>query len=39
MNMLIAARVIQGMGGGGLVVLVNIAISKRDLLFRHGDDC
>lgn len=27
MNMLIGARVIQGMGGGGLIVLVNIAIS------------
>lgn len=27
MNMLIGGRVIQGMGGGGLIVLVNIAIS------------
>lgn len=27
MNMLIGARVVQGMGGGGLIVLVNIAIS------------
>ncbi len=27
MNMLIGGRVVQGMGGGGLIVLVNIAIS------------
>jgi hypothetical protein len=36
MNMLIAARVIQGMGGGGLIVLVNIAISDLFAMRERG---
>ncbi|KAF3001897.1 hypothetical protein E8E13_006092 [Curvularia kusanoi] len=36
MKMLIAARVIQGMGGGGLIVLVNIAISDLFAMRERG---
>jgi fucose permease len=36
MNMLIASRVIQGIGGGGLIVLVNIAISDLFAMRERG---
>ncbi|KAF2788415.1 hypothetical protein K505DRAFT_366486 [Melanomma pulvis-pyrius CBS 109.77] len=36
MNMLIAARVVQGIGGGGLIVLVNIAISDLFAMRERG---
>jgi MFS family permease len=36
MNMLIGARVIQGIGGGGLVILVNITISDLFAMRNRG---
>ncbi|KAH7124128.1 major facilitator superfamily domain-containing protein [Dendryphion nanum] len=36
MNMLIAARVVQGIGGGGLIVLVNICISDLFAMRERG---
>jgi EmrB/QacA subfamily drug resistance transporter len=36
MNMLIAARVVQGIGGGGLIVLVNITISDLFAMRERG---
>jgi EmrB/QacA subfamily drug resistance transporter len=36
MNMLIASRVIQGIGGGGLIVLVNICISDLFAMRERG---
>ncbi|KAF2662752.1 hypothetical protein K491DRAFT_616380 [Lophiostoma macrostomum CBS 122681] len=36
MNMLIAARVVQGIGGGGLIVLVNICISDLFTMRERG---
>jgi EmrB/QacA subfamily drug resistance transporter len=36
MNMLIASRVIQGIGGGGLIVLVNITISDLFAMRERG---
>lgn len=36
MNMLIAARAVQGIGGGGLIVLVNICISDLFAMRERG---